>query len=196
MKTVKTTIVVVSVFLWSTFTYASGKVQLNMKPAGNESAFVEILKTSETEVELDVKNEFNEVVFYKRIAGTTADYNRKYDFSGLEDGKYRMTVESEDETNETWFKIESGEVKVENNRKIMEPQINTEGNLWKMTFLNYPLEKMDLYVYDGYNLMYHKKLNPEFAVHAGLDFSKLLPGTYDIVFSNEHNIFEYVMKVN
>jgi hypothetical protein len=196
MKTMKTTIVVMAVLLGSTFAYGSGKVQLNMKPAGNESAFVEILKSSETEVELDVTNEFNEVVYYKKLSGPTADYHRKYDFSGLEDGKYRMTVESKDETNETWFKIERGEVVVENNRKIMEPHIKTEGNLWKMTFLNYPMENMDLYVYDGYKLMLHKKIKPDFAVHAGLDFSELLPGKYDIVFSNEHNIFEYEMKVN
>jgi hypothetical protein len=196
MKTMKTTIVVMAVLLGSTFAYGSGKVQLSMKSAGNESAYVEILKSSETEVELDVTNEFNEVVFYKKLTGPTADYQRKYNFSGLEDGKYRMTVESEDETNETWFKIEDGEVVVENNRKIMEPHIITEGNLWKMTFLNYPMENMNLYVYDGYNLMLHKKLKAEFAVHAGLDFSELLPGNYDIVFSNEHNTFEYQMKVN
>ena len=196
MKTMKTTIVVVAVVLWSTFASASGKIQLNMKPAGNESAFVEILKSTETEVEVDVKNEFNEVVFYKKISGTTAGYNKKYDFSGLEDGKYRMTVESEGETNEAWFKIERGEVVVENNRKVMEPHIITDGNFWKMTFLNFAMENLDLYVYDGNNLMYHKKIKPEFAVHAGLDFSDLLPGNYEIIFSNEHNIFEYVMKVN
>jgi hypothetical protein len=195
MKTMKTTVMMMAVMVWSTYTYASGKVQLNMKPSGNESAMVEIVKSSETDAEVEVTNEYNEVIFYKKLNGSAADYQKKYDFSALEDGKYRMTVNSENETNETWFKIERGDVIIENNRKIMEPLVKADRNLWTMSFLNYPMEHMNLYVYNGNNLMYHKKMKPEFAVHAGLDFSKLLPGTYDIVFSNEHNIFEYEIKV-
>jgi hypothetical protein len=195
MKTMKTTVMMMAVMVWSTYTYASGKVQLNMKPSGNESAMVEIVKSSETDAEVEVTNEYNEVIFYKKLNGSAADYQKKYDFSALEDGKYRMTVNSENETNETWFKIERGDVIIENNRKIMEPLVKADGNLWTMSFLNYPMEHTNLYVYNGNNLMYHKKMKPEFAVHAGLDFSELLPGTYDIVFSNEHNIFEYEIKV-
>ena len=184
-----------AVMAWTTYSYGSGRVQLNMTPSGNESAMVEIVKNSETDAEVEVTNEFNEVIFYKTLSGSVADYQRTYDFSALEDGKYRMTVHSENEKNETWFKIERGKVIVEKNRKITEPHVKSEGNLWTMSFLNYPMEDMNLYVYDGNNLMYHKKMKPEFAVHAGLDFSEVLPGTYDIVFSNEHNIFEYKINI-
>jgi hypothetical protein len=191
----KTTVMMMAAIIWSTYAYASGRVQLNMKPAGNETAMVEIVKSSETDAEVEVTNEYNEVVFYKKLPGSAAEYQKKYDFSALEDGKYRMKVLSENEINETWFKIERSDVIIENNRKIMEPYIKTDGNLWTMTFLNYPMEHMNLNVFNGNNLIYHKKIKPEFAVHAGLDFSELLPGTYDIVFSNEHNIFEYEIKV-
>lgn len=196
MKTMKTTIMVIAVFLVPAFAYASGNVSLNMKSAGNESAFVEILKSSETEVEVDVTNDRNEVVFYKKLTDPVSSYQRKYDFSGLEDGRYRMSVYSGNETNEAWFNIERGKVLVENSRKIMEPHIKTEGNMWKMSFLNFPMEAMDLYVYDGTFQMYHKKIEPVFAVHEGLDLSNLLPGEYQIVFSNEYNNYTYDIKVN
>lgn len=196
MKTMKTTIMVIAAFLVPAFAYASGNVSLNMKSAGNESAFVEILKSSETEVEVDVTNDRNEVVFYKKLTDPVASYQRKYDFSGLEDGRYRMSVYSGNETNEAWFNIERGKVLVENSRKIMEPHIKTEGNMWKMSFLNFPMEAMDLYVYDGTFQMYHKKIEPVFAVHEGLDLSNLLPGEYQIVFSNEYNNYTYDIKVN
>lgn len=196
MKTMKTTIMLIAVFMLPAFAYASGNVSLNMKSAGNESAFVEILKSSETEVEVDVTNDRNEVVFYKKLTDPIANYQRKYDFSGLEDGRYRMSVYSGNETNEAWFKIERGEVLVEKSRKIMEPYIKSDGNLWKMTFLNFPMEAMDLYVYDGTFQVYHKKIEPVFAIHEGLDLSNLLPGEYQIVFSNEYNNYTYDIKVN
>lgn len=196
MKIMKTTITVIAAVLLSTFAYASGKVRLNMKPAGNESAFVEILKSSETKVEVDVKNELNEVVFYKKLNDPTAVYQRKYNFSGLEDGRYLMSVYSGNEINEAWFKIEGGEVLVENNRKVMEPHVKNGANTWKISFLNFPMEPMNLYVYDGSYLLYHKKIEPVFAVHEGLDLSELLPGDYQIIFSNQHNNYEYEISVN
>lgn len=196
MKTIKTTNTLIALILISTFAYASGNVRLNMNPAEKESAFVEIIKNSETEVEVEVKNGFNEVVFYKKLSAPIADYKRKYDFSDLEYGMYRLLVSSGIETNETWFKIERGVVSVENSRKTLAPHMKSEGNMWKISCLNFQMEDTGLYVYDGSSLLYQKKIAPVFAVNEGLDLSQLLPGKYQIVFANEHNYYEYEIEIN
>ncbi len=191
----KTTIILLAVMLASSVAYASGNLRLSVKAAEKESAVVEIANEKLGEVEIDVLNEFGEVIFSKKLVSPVTNYQRKYDFTELEDGNYMLRVQSEKEMNETSFEMFRGTVTITDERKEIEPQIKKVGNIWKLTYLNFPLENMNLYVYEGSRLLHQEEIAPEFAVHKGLDLSGLLPGDYNIVFTNDYNVYEYNVEV-
>lgn len=195
MKTMKTTMILMAAILVSSVAHASGKVNLSMKPVEKELAMVEITNEARDEVKIEVLDELGEVIFSKTVVEPIANYKRKYDFKGLEDGSYILKVNSGKEKNETKFDIARGFLTVTGERKEIEPHVAKAGNTFKLSYLNFPLEKMNLFVYEGSNLLYQEKLEPVFAVHKGLDLSSLLPGNYQIVFANDYNAYEYNMKV-
>lgn len=195
MKTMKTTMITLAIMLMASFAYATGNVKLSMNPSEGENTYVEITNVALTQFEIDVKNEFGDVIFFKKTTEPTATYRKKYDFSMLDDGNYTFSVKSENELTQTRFSIKRGDLKVIDERKVVEPHFKFDGNIWKMSFLNYPMEKMNLYIYDSNQLIYEKKVDPVFAVHEGLDLSKLQPGEYQIVFTTGFDIFENEVRV-
>ncbi|HDR50409.1 MAG TPA: hypothetical protein ENN90_02145 [Mariniphaga anaerophila] len=196
MKTMKTTMIAAAMLFMANFAYASGNVRTNMAPTTDESAYVEITNATYTQFEIDVKDQYGDVIFSKKTTEPVTNYKRKYDFSGLDDGTYTLMVKSETEKNETQFKIERGGITVISERKTLEPLFKFDNNIWKMSYLNFPMEKMGLYIYDrSNNLIYEKSLNTEFAVHEGLDLSKLRPGEYEIVFATGFDIFEQTVRI-
>jgi hypothetical protein len=195
MKTMKTTMIAAAILFMANFAYASGNVKTNMAPSGDESAYVEISNATYTHFEIDVRDVYGDVIFSKKTIEPVTNYNRKYDFSALEDGIYIFSVKSEKEKNETKFKIERGDVTVISERKTLEPLFKFDNDTWKMSYLNFPMEKMGIYLYDKNELIYEKNLKPEFAVHEGLDLSKLRPGEYEIVFTTGFDIFEQTVRI-
>jgi hypothetical protein len=195
MKTMKTTMIAFAMLVLANFAHGSGNVRLNVVPEESEKAYVEISNTVLTQFEIDVRDEFGEVVFYKKTMEPAAVYKKKYDFSALEDGIYTLSVKSERELNQTRFSIKYGEIEILGERKVVEPHFTMDGNTWKMSYLNFPLEKMDLYVYDGNRLLYEKRIDPVFAVHEGLDLSELYPGNYQVVFATQSDSFEHEVTV-
>lgn len=195
MKTIKTTMIAIAVIFLANFAYSSGNVKLNVAPTESERAYVEISNTALTQFEIDVRDEFGDLIFRKKTLEPVAAYKKKYDFSALEDGIYTLKVKSENETNQKRFKIERGEITILDMRKVVEPYFTTDGNIWKMSYLNFPMEKTSLYVYDRSQLLFEKEIKPEFALHEGLDLSGLNPGRYQVVFTTPYDIFEHEVTV-
>lgn len=195
MKTMKTTMMTLALIVLAGFVYGSGNVRLNVSPVESERAYVEISNATLIQYEIDVRDDFGNLVFFKKTVEPTAEYKRKYDFSALEDGNYTLSVRAEKELNQTKFSINRGEIEILKERKIVEPHFTMDGKEWKMSYLNFPMEKISLYVYDGNQLLFEKKIDPVFAVHEGLDLSNLYPGNYQIVLTTQYDIFEHDVKL-
>lgn len=195
MKTMKTTMIAIALTVMAGFTYGSGNVRLTVNPVEADKAYVEISNATLTQFDIKVEDAFGDLIFSKKTTDPVADYKRKYDFSALEDGTYTLTVKSEKEVNQTRFSIKRGNIEVLEERKIVEPFFKMEGNTWKMSYLNFPMEKLGIYVYSNSQLLFEKKIDPLFAVHEGLDLSKLAPGNYEIVMATPTEIFEHEVKV-
>jgi hypothetical protein len=196
MKTMKTTMIALALIVMASFAYGSGNVKLNMNQTEADKAFVEISNVELTQFEIKVEDVYGDVIFSKKTMEPAANYKKKYDFSALEDGTYVLSVKSEKETNRTKFQIDRSEISILEERKVVEPYFAMDGNIWKMSYLNFPMEKTNLYIYDGDQLVYSKSIDPTFAIHKGLDFSKLFPGDYQIVFTTPQDIFEHDVTVN
>lgn len=195
MKTMKTTMIALALTVMAGFAYGTGNVRLNMNPAEADKAYVEISNATLTQFDIKVEDAYGDLIFSKKAIEPMTDYKRKYDFSALENGTYILTVKSEKEVNQTRFSINYENIEVLEERKIVEPFFKMDGNTWKMSYLNFPMEEVGIYVYDNNRLLYEKKLDPVFAMHKGLDLSKLTPGKYEIVMATPTEIFEHVVEV-
>lgn len=195
MKTMKTTMMAIALTVMAGFVYGSGNVRLNVEPAESERAYVEISNATLTQFEIDVTDNFGNVIFSKKTMEPISAYKKKYDFSALDDGTYTLSVKAEKELNQTKFSIKRGEIEVLEERKTVEPYFTMDGKNWKMSYLNFPMEKLNLYLYDGNQLLYKKGIDTEFAVHEGLDLSNLMPGNYQIVLETRQAIFEHQINL-
>jgi hypothetical protein len=139
--------------------------------------------------EIEVEDEYGQTL-YSKTTEAQADYNRKYDFSALEDGVYFFNVKHGNEYYTKRFQLESGEVTVLEERKVVEPYFVQKGDKVKMSYLNFPNEDMSIYVYDDSGLLHEENLKNEFAVHKSIDMSELRSGEYRIVFASGYEIFE------
>lgn len=191
MKNVKSILTGLALVLVTGAVWATGNMKVNIVPAENEKAVVQILNVAESNYEIELKNETGDLVFYKKTDAPSANYARHYDFSMLEDGNYSLTVKGDNEKMENSLKIDKGTVEVLNQRKEVAPFFTVRDNRLEVSYLNFELENLKVMVYDNNTLLFEKNLEPEFAVNYGLDLSNLQSGTYDAVLVAENSSFEY-----
>jgi hypothetical protein len=194
MKTMKTVFLFTALTIISTAVIASGNLKVNMSQAESERAVVEAVNNQTELFKIEVQNEFGESIF-KKETEARADYKRKYDFSALEDGVYYLNVKHGKAHYQKRFQLESGEVEILNERKVLEPFFVQKGDKVKMSYLNYPMDDMSIFVYDDNRLLHEEELENEFTIHKSIDMSELRPGTYRVVFASGFDIFEHDVTV-
>jgi len=194
MKTVKFSILVIAAVLFTNFVSATGNLSVNIAPAGENNALIEITNTEMSTYEIDIKDEFGDVVFSKVSKAPALDYNKAYDFSVLEDGTYFMTVEIDNERIDNKLVINNGLVKLYDQKKMIEPFFSYEDQKFKMSYLNFHGEDMKLYVYNEEDRIVGKSIEPAFTVNEGLDFSKADNGLYSVVFVSGDRIYSYEIE--
>ena len=122
MKTRKGFIAVVVAGLFAgSSAFASGNLKLNISGSGKDMAEVEISNVKVSTFEIEVENDLGETIFYKETKAPANTYKKKYDFSQLEDGTYFFTVKIDNESTETKFEIDNGEVKILEEKKSVDP---------------------------------------------------------------------------
>jgi hypothetical protein len=192
MKTMKTVLAVVIAGLMSSSAMATGNLKVNMTAGSKDLAEVEIMNVKMSTFEINVTDENGEVIFYKETKAPATNYKRKYDFSRLEDGTYYFTVKIDNETTETKFNIERGQVNVIEERKMVDPVFVMDNKHLKLSYLNFAQENTTLIVYDRFrNTLYEKDLQSNFVTQHGLDFSKTPRGNYEVVLSSGNNVHSY-----
>lgn len=194
MKTMKTTLLTAVFAIIATAVFASGNLKVNMSKTDAEKAILEANNVKLEFYEIEVKDEFGDLIFSKETEAR-ADYKRKYDFSGLEDGTYFLKVKHGDEYYQKRFQLKRGEVEVLSQRKVVEPVFIQKGDKVKMSYLNFPHDEMSIHVYDTSGLLHEQELEKEFAVHKSIDLSELRPGDYRIVFASGFDIFEHDVTI-
>ncbi len=196
MKTMRTTWILLIAFLISSVAMATGNLRVNVMPAGPDNAVVNITNTKESNFEIKVRDDNGEVIFSKKTKEEAMDYFKRYDFSRLDDGTYELSVETETDTYKSVFSINRGNVELLDETRMVKPYFNFENDIFKMSYLNFDQNKLKIYVYGGDDLLIEKKLENDFAVHEGLDFTKSSRGLYKIVIIDDLEMFEYYVSVD
>ena len=195
MKTIKTLTLIFALTVIANIAMAAGNLKVDLLPLNSERAVVAISNVADTQFQISIKNAAGDVIYYKETEGNASDYRKIYDFSKLENGNYKISVNIDGATSERNFSIDRDKINVGQMKKIVKPYFSYKDGVLRVAYLNYPGENMNLLIYDGDNLIYNKALENSFSVNEGLSMSKLQSGNYQVVLATGNDVYDYTVEV-
>lgn len=194
MKTIKTISKLTMLFAFVAFAntlMAGGNLKVNILPLTSEKAVVAISTTDAANLQISIENENGEKVYYKETDADNKDYRKVFDFSNLDRGDYKLSVSTNGLTTERTFSIDNKNIAVGKEKSLLEPYFAFKDGVLKLSYLNFPEEKLSLNFYTDNDLVYSKEIGSKFNVVEGFDLSKLEKGTYSAVLSTESKSYSY-----
>lgn len=175
---------------------AGGNLKVNIQPLSAEKALVAISSITESNLKITLEDEQGNIVYYKEVAEPTGDYKKVYDFSALDAGQYKLSVESDNLTSESSLVIKDWKIEVGKEKTTLEPFFSFNDGLFRYSYLNFPKENLTLFFYDKDQLLYTKEIGRNFTVTEALDLSKLNKGNYKAVLLAGNKDFSYPITIN
>jgi len=198
MKTIKSFSKVTMLLAFVAFAntlMAAGNLKLNILPLNSEKAVVAISNNIAAKFQIIIENNKGEKVYYKEINSDSKDYRKIFDFSELESGSYKLTVNIGGSMAERSFTIGSEKIAVGKEKTVTEPYFAFTDGVLKVSYLNFPEENLNLNFYKNNDLVYTKKIGKTFNVIEGFDLSNLEKGDYSVELSGDENNFTYNVNV-
>lgn len=177
--------------------YASETPKVDITPLLGKNAVLQITDMPETSLEITIKNKTGEIIYYSETESDSAGYQNVFDFSEYKPGVYDLIVSNGAIVTEREFTVAGSMVNVGNmqlNNKPFFAYSDTD-QIVRVTYLNYPGEKVKLKVYDGNELIFNKALDNSFSVNQGLNLSYLAAGQYQIVLAAGSENFNYPVVI-
>lgn len=175
---------------------AGGNLKVNIQPISSEKALVAISSLTESNLKITLEDEHGNIVYYKEVAEPTGDYQKVYDFSELQIGRYNLSVESDNLTTERPFEIKTWKIEVGKEKTTLEPFFGYYNGLLRCSYLNFPKENLTLLFYDENQLLYTKEIGRNFSLTEALNLSKLEKGKYKAVLLAGNKEFSYPIAIN
>ena len=87
--------------------------------------------------------------------------------------------------------IQNGKLEVQETKTQLEPYFAIDGNILKVSYLNFDGQDMSLHIFEGDNQVYESGLGNPFVVQKGLNVSDLNNGSYQVVLATENEVYSY-----
>lgn len=195
MKTILKATLLIAFGAFATTVLASGNLKVNIQPLNAEKAVVMISSLTESELKISVEDSQGRIVYYKEVAEPTGDYRKVYDFSDLEAGQYKLSVESDRLTAEREFEIKNWKIQVGNEKTTLEPFFGYNDGLLRCSYLNFSKDDLKIYFCDKNHVIYTKEIGRNFNVSEALNLSKLDKGHYTAVLSTRDKEYTYDLEI-
>lgn len=194
MKTINTISKLTMLFAFVAFAntlMAGGNLKVNILPLNSETAVVAISTVDAANLQISIENDRGEKVYYKETDAENKDYRKVFDFSNLDRGDYKLTVTTNGLTTERTFSIDNENIAVGKEKSLIEPYFAYKNGVFKVSYLNFPEENVNLNFYANNDLVYSKEIGTKFNVTEGYDLSKLEKGSYSVVLSTDSKSYTY-----
>jgi len=195
MKTILKVTLAFAFVAFANTLFATGNLKVNIQPISAEKALVAISSLIDSSLKITVEDSQGRIVYYKEVAEPTGDYKKVYNFSDLDAGNYKLSVESERLTSECSFEIKNWKIEVGNEKTTIEPFFGYNDGLLKCSYLNFPKDDLTLYFFDQKQLIYTKEIGRNFNVSEALNLSKLDKGNYTAILSTKDKDYSYDIDI-
>lgn len=165
---------------------------MNVIPLTADKAIVSITNERAAHFELSINAQKNgDLVYYKLSSEPLTDYQKVFDFGGLESGSYVMNLKINDTRLSKNFEVDNKGIYVGDSKLRFDPYFEFKNNILKLSYLNFDQKNLKLLIYDNEGLVYQSKIGNDFTVSSGYDLTKLARGNYRIVLSAYDEDFTY-----
>jgi hypothetical protein len=187
----KVTVAVILVAILVLEAKASGTTNLKVVPYASERALIELSNNSNLNTELTIENVAGDIVYYSESKITDDLYSKKFDFSKLSDGVYKVTVNNTNGKNEVFFTVNDNKISVNSEKNLNKPYVEIKDDVLKLSVLNSALTNVNLIVSNEDGIVYKKSLGNDFSINAGFNLANLERGDYDINITDGVNTYSY-----
>lgn len=195
MKTILKVTLMFAFVAFANTLFAVGNLKVNIIPLSAEKAVVAISSLTNSNLKISVTDDFGRLVYYKETTEPGDNYRKVYNFSDLEDGKYNLSVVSDNLTTERQFEIGNKTITVGEEKTMLEPFFSYEDGYLKFSYLNFNKENVTLYFFEKNQLIYSKKIGRDFNVNSALNLAKLREGNYVAILAAGGKEYSYPIEI-
>ncbi|WP_319479614.1 hypothetical protein [uncultured Draconibacterium sp.] len=198
MKRLNKVLLTITLALSAGAVMATGNLSVSISEGEGAEAHVRVSSAVESQFEMEIRNQNNNIIYYKHIQQPVKMVLNTYDFSKLSNGEYTFSVRLDNEQNVTTLAVNDGDVKVVDQLKQVDPYFGLLNDQLSISYLNHGAGDVKLYLYDekNNNLVHEDILGSEFALHHAINLSKLKKGSYEAVLVSNNGAYEYEIVLN
>lgn len=189
MKT-KQLVLVLLAFAFTVSVVATEIPKMNVVALDESKAYVAAITSPDVASEVSIIAENGEVVYYK-ISKAAREFKSVLNLSQLEDGMYTIKLKTGKVSAQRKLEITQGKVAVKPLQFKMAPYFDYDGNMLRLTYLNYEKNDVSMLVYNGSQLVEEFELGDNFNIQRAFDLSKLAKGEFDFVLGGTDQDYSY-----
>ncbi len=164
--------------------------KMNIVSLDDSRALITAETDSKVPSEISIATENGRIVYYKR-SKAAAVFKSVFDLSKLENGIYTVKITTGNASAIREVKVNNGEVKVTAMKTQIEPYFACDGDLLKVSYLNFGGDDISLLIYNGSQLVFESGIGTQFNIQKGFDISRLVRGNYEVVLAGTSEDFNY-----
>ncbi len=140
--------------------------------------------------EISIVAEDGQMVYYKKSKASSG-FKSIFDLSDLENGTYTVKIKTGTASATREVEVTNGQVDVKPMKTQIDPFFAYDGDLLKLSYLNFEGDNLTLIIYNGSTQVFESKLGTRFNIQQGYDVSDLVKGNYDVVLVGTNENYNY-----
>lgn len=140
--------------------------------------------------EVSITAQGGEIVYYKK-SKAAAQFKSILDLSELNDGMYTVSLKTGKVSTQRKLEVNQGKVHVQPMKRELDPFFSYNGDIVKLSYLNFNQNNISLLIYNGSQLVFQSKLGKDFRIQRAFDVSKMVKGEYNLVLSGTNQPYSY-----
>ncbi|HPF50700.1 MAG TPA: hypothetical protein PK335_03950 [Draconibacterium sp.] len=164
--------------------------QMNIVALDDSKALLSAVIDDSSNSEISIQDEAGNIVYYKESKASVG-ISYVFNLRKLENGFYTFKVKTGTASASREVVIQNGKLEVQETKTQLEPYFAIDGNILKVSYLNFDGQDMSLHIYEGDNQVYESGLGNPFVVQKGLNVSDLNNGSYQVVLATENEVYSY-----
>ncbi|HNQ37015.1 MAG: hypothetical protein KA780_04895 [Prolixibacteraceae bacterium] len=190
MKTIATLVLVLSAMVAG----AVEKPRLEVYPVNEGKAIVALANERPARMVVSLSAGDGSLVYHSESKESQTGYRKLFDFSGLEDGRYVLSVKVNSTTVKRPISIDGGALRVGDSEFRFDPYFSWSDDVLKISYLNFDGDPLRVTINGQESTVYEGSLGRNFSVMAGYDLSALDRGQYTVVVAGGDKQFVYTLN--
>jgi hypothetical protein len=187
MKTKKFAFVLLAVAL-TLSAFATKTPKMDIVALDGSKAVVTAVTDSQESSRISIIDENGERVYFKWVKAA-ARFKTVFDLSYLEPGTYTVKFKTGTESVKREIEVGNGEVKVKPMK--YKAHFAYDGNLLKVSYLNFEQKDISIFVYNGSQLVFQSDFGNDFNIQRALDVSQMVKGEFNFILAGAGEEFWY-----